>query len=315
MWNRIAAKTISASLKAPSGPWLAPVGPRSYNAPMTTFLKMNGLGNDFAIFDARTFPVPVDAATARAIADRRHGIGCDQVIIMEPAKGAAAFMRIFNADGGEVESCGNAARCVAFLMMGEMERDAVDLASTGGPLHCTRAGEDAVTVDMGAPRFDWREIPMAQAVDEASFALPVPGTDYPALEHAVALSMGNPHCVLFVRDAEDAPVAELGPKIEHHPWFPARTNVEFVAPLGPNRLRMRVWERGAGITLACGTGACAAAVAANLRGLAGRKVTIVLDGGELDIEWRESDGHVLMTGPVRFSFAGEVSLPNLLANA
>jgi diaminopimelate epimerase len=281
---------------------------------MTTFLKMHGLGNDFAIFDARTFPLPVDADAARLIADRKHGIGCDQVIIIEKAKDAAAFMRIFNADGGEVESCGNAARCVAFLLMGEMEQTEVTLATAGGPLVCTMAGIEEVTVDMGPPRFDWREIPMAQAVDHVSFALPLPDTDYAALDAAAALSMGNPHCVLFVRDAAAAPVSELGPRIEHHPWFPARTNVEFVERLGPDRLRMRVWERGAGITLACGTGACAAAVAANLRGLSARKVTIALDGGELVIEWRESDDHVLMTGPVRFSFAGEVSLAHLKAN-
>jgi diaminopimelate epimerase len=280
---------------------------------MTTFLKMHGLGNDFVIFDARTFPVPLDAASAKAIADRKRGIGCDQVIVMEKAKnGAAAFMRIYNADGGEVESCGNAARCVAFLMMAEHETDRVRLESTGGPLFCASAGDESVTVDMGPPRLDWREIPMAQAVDTESFALDVPGFDEPALKSAAALSMGNPHCVLFVKDAETAPVAALGPAIEHHPWFPARTNVEFVTPRGPDVLRMRVWERGAGITLACGTGACAAAVAANLRGLTGRKVRLILDGGELEIEWRESDGHVLMTGPTRFSFAGEVSIPSLV---
>jgi diaminopimelate epimerase len=280
---------------------------------MTTFLKMHGLGNDFVIFDARTFPVPLDAASAKAIADRKRGIGCDQVIVMEKAKnGAAAFMRIYNADGGEVESCGNAARCVAYLMMAERETDRIRLESAGGPLFCESAGDEAVTVDMGPPRLDWREIPMSQAVDTQSFTLNVPGFDEPALRSVAAVSMGNPHCVLFVRDAETAPVASLGPAIEHHPWFPARTNVEFVTPHGPNVLRMRVWERGAGITLACGTGACAAAVAANLRGLTGRKVRLILDGGELGIEWREADGHVLMTGPTRFSFAGEVNISGLV---
>jgi len=281
---------------------------------MTTFLKMHGLGNDFVIFDARTFPVPVDAAAARAIADRKRGVGCDQVILMEPAKnGAAAFMRIFNADGGEVESCGNAARCVAYLMMAERETDHIMLASAGGPLLCSGTGPDSVTVDMGAPRLDWREIPMAQAVDTQSFALQVPGFEEPWLQAASAVSVGNPHCVLFVDDAERAPVATLGPAVEHHPWFPARTNVEFVELRRDNVLRMRVWERGAGITLACGTGACAAAVAANLRGLTGRRVKLILDGGELGIEWRESDDHVLMTGPTRFSFAGELNIAGLMA--
>ena len=280
---------------------------------MTTFLKMHGLGNDFVIFDARTFPVPVDPAAAKAIADRKRGIGCDQVIVMEPAKnGAAAFMRIFNADGSEVESCGNAARCVAYLLMAERETDHIQLASPGGPLLCRSAEDDAVTVDMGPPRLDWREIPMAQAVDTASFALSVPGFDDPALRSVAAVSMGNPHCVLFVKDADAAPVAKLGAAIEQHPWFPARTNVEFVERRGEALLRMRVWERGAGITLACGTGACAALVAANLRGLVGRKARLILDGGELAIEWRESDDHVLMTGPTRFSFAGEVHIPALV---
>ena len=283
---------------------------------MTSFLKMHGLGNDFAIFDGRTFPIPLDAAAARAIADRKRGIGCDQVIVMEKsANGAGAFMRIFNADGGEVESCGNAARCVAYLLMAEAEVDRIKLDTAGGPLLCTDAGGSSVTVDMGVPHFDWREIPMAQAVDTAAFALPVPGFEEPALGSVSAVSVGNPHCVLFVKDAESAPVAKLGPIIEHHPWFPARTNVEFVERRDTENLRMRVWERGAGITLACGTGACAAAVAAVERGLTGRKVSVHLDGGALIIEWRENDGHVLMTGPVGFSFGGEVSIPSLKANA
>jgi len=282
---------------------------------MTSFLKMHGLGNDFAIFDARTFPLPLDEAGAKAVADRRRGIGCDQVIVMEPSKSANAFMRIFNADGGEVESCGNAARCVAFLLMAEAETDQVKIDTTAGPLLCRSANDSRVTVDMGAPRLDWREIPMAQAVDTASFALDVPGFKDRALTEAASVSVGNPHCVLFVEDAEHAPVATLGAAIEHHPWFPLRTNVEFVEQRGPRQLRMRVWERGAGITRACGTGACAAAVASNLRGLTERKVTVVLDGGELEIDWRESDDHVLMTGPVAFSFGGEVNIEALLANA
>jgi diaminopimelate epimerase len=281
---------------------------------MTSFLKMHGLGNDFAIFDGRIFPIPLDAAAARALADRRRGIGCDQVIVMEKgANGANAFMRIFNADGGEVESCGNAARCVAYLLMAEAETDQVKIATAGGPLLCQTAGPSAVTVDMGAPHLDWREIPMAQAVDTASFSLPVSGFDLPALQAASAVSVGNPHLVLFVDDAEDAPVATLGPKIETHPWFPARTNVEFVERRDASHLRMRVWERGAGITQACGTGACAVAVASHLRGLTARKVTIELDGGELAIDWRESDNHVLMTGPVGFAYGGEVDIKSLAA--
>lgn len=282
---------------------------------MTAFLKMHGLGNDFAIFDARTFPLALDEAGARAIADRRRGIGCDQVIVMEPAKRANAFMRSFNADGSEVESCGNATRCVAYLLMAEAGVDKVRIDTLGGPLLCWTAEDRRVAVDMGAPRLDWREIPMSQAVDTSSFALDVPGFKDRSLASAASVSVGNPHCVLFVEDAENAPVATLGAAIEHHPWFPLRTNVEFVERRGPRQLRLRVWERGAGITLACGTGACAAAVAAHLRGLTERKVTVSLDGGELEIEWREDDDHVLMTGPVGFSFGGEVNIKALLADA
>jgi diaminopimelate epimerase len=199
--------------------------------------------------------------------------------------------------------------------MAERESDHIALETAGGPLFCQRAGEDTVTVDMGPPRLDWREIPMAQAVDTQDFSLPVPGFRDSALGSVAALSMGNPHCVLFVKDADAAPVALLGPAIERHPWFPSRTNVEFVERRSDTALRMRVWERGAGITLACGTGACAAVVAGNLRGLTARKATVILDGGELGIEWRESDDHVLMTGPIRFSFAGEVNLPTLMADS
>jgi diaminopimelate epimerase len=283
---------------------------------MTAFLKMHGLGNDFAIFDARTFPVALDAISAKAIADRRSGIGCDQVIVMEKGKnGAAAFLRFFNADGAEAEACGNGSRCAAFLLMAEAETDRIELATAGGPLLCQSAGHGAVTVDMGAPRLDWREIPMTQAVDTASFVLPVPGFDNPTLNAAAAVSVGNPHCVLFFDSAEEAPVATLGPAIERHPWFPARTNVEFVERRSSDAVRMRVWERGAGITRACGTGACAAAVAAHIRGLTARNVSVLLDGGTLLIEWRERDDHVLMTGPVAFSFGGEVNIPALAAGA
>lgn len=272
---------------------------------MTAFLKMHGLGNDFAVFDARARPLALGIEAARAIADRRFGVGCDQLIVIEKsATGADAFMRIRNADGGEVEACGNAARCVARLLMDERGTDRVRIDTVGGPLMCEDAGSGSVTVDMGAPKFGWQEIPLSEPRDIDPFILDVDAKSY----EVSALSTGNPHCVLFVHDAETAPVATLGPKIEHHKLFPARTNVEFVSVLGPDRLRMRVWERGAGITSACGTGACATAVAAHRRGFAGRKVEIVLDGGPLAIEWRESDGHMLMTGPTMLSFRGEIDL-------
>jgi diaminopimelate epimerase len=272
---------------------------------MTAFLKMHGLGNDFVVFDARKQPLALDVAAARAIADRRRGVGCDQVIVIERAKDADAAMRIFNADGGEVESCGNAARCVARLLMEELDHDSVRIDTPGGVLICSDAGGGLVTVDMGAPQLDWDKVPLASAADTNRFTMDVDGTSYTA----AAVSMGNPHCVLFVDDAEAAPLASLGPRIERHPMFPKRTNVEFVAVRDRSHLRMRVWERGAGITQACGSGACAAAVAAERRGLTGAKVEVELDGGSLALEL--SGGHVLMTGPAAFVFRGKVDWAGL----
>jgi len=278
---------------------------------MTPFLKMHGLGNDFVVFDARNQGLALDARTARAVADRRLGVGCDQVIVIErAANGADAFMRIYNADGGEVESCGNAVRCVARLLMDEKSTREIRLESDGGPLACFEAGA-CVRVDMGAPRFGWREIPLSNDVDTKSFSLDVPGFAEPALSSASAVSVGNPHCVLFVADAEHAPVAGLGSLIERHPLFPERANVEFVSALGPDRLRMRVWERGVGITLACGTGACATIAAAQRRGLCGTKVEVVLDGGTLLLEWAGGDASIFMTGPSALSWRGEIDLAAL----
>lgn len=275
---------------------------------MTAFLKMHGLGNDFVVFDGRASSILVTPALARAVADRRLGVGCDQVILIERAmNGADARMRILNSDGGEVESCGNAARCVARLLMEEKDSDRVAIETTGGPLYCVDAGRELVTVDMGKPRFDWREIPLARSVDTNGFSLDIDGTSF----LASAVSVGNPHCILFVEDVEKAQVSTLGPRIEHDPMFPARTNVEFANPVSRSRLRMRVWERGAGVTLACGTGACAAAAAAHRRGLCDRKVDVVLDGGTLSIEWRAADDHVLMTGESSLSFTGDIDLSSL----
>ena len=269
---------------------------------------MHGLGNDFVVFDARKHALVLDTATASTIADRRFGIGCDQVIVIEPGHGKFdAVMKIQNADGGEVESCGNAARCVARLLMEETGRDTVRIDTVGGALVCTDAGGGLVTVDMGAPKTLWHEVPLAQATDTNMFHLNVDGTNH----IASAVSVGNPHVVLFVDEADAAPVAELGARIENHPMFPERTNVEFVSVHRKDRLRMRVWERGVGITHACGTGACATAVAAFRRGVAGRKVEVVLDGGTLQIELREQDDHILMTGPAALAFTGDVDLKAL----
>lgn len=272
---------------------------------MTAFLKMHGLGNDFVVFDARKQGFALSADTARAIADRRLGVGCDQVIVIERGRsGIDAAMRIINADGNEVEACGNATRCIAQLLFEEQDVLRVTIDTPGGELVCTDAGGGDVTVDMGQPRFDWKDIPLAASTDTNRFELKV---DTSHLE-AAAVSTGNPHCVLFVEDAEKSPVGTLGPQIENHPMFPRRTNVEFVSAIDRGTLRMRVWERGAGITKACGTGACASAAAALRRGIADAKVRVLLDGGPLVIETRASDGHLLMTGPSTLSFRGDIDL-------
>jgi len=271
---------------------------------MTPFRKMQGLGNDFVVFDARQRATPMDGAKARAIADRHFGVGCDTLVLIIPGNAEVdASLRFFNADGGEVESCGNATRCVARVLMDERGLSRVKLSSRGGMLVCSDAGKGLVTVDVGIPKLEWNEIPLKEAVDTNQFSLALEGSVIPA----AAVLMGNPHCILFVNDAAKAPVTQLGPKIEHHPLFPNRINVEFAQIIDRSHIRMRVWERGVGVTMACGTGACATVVAAARRGLTERKAEVQLDGGVLMIEWRE-DGHVLMTGPATLSFLGEIDL-------
>jgi diaminopimelate epimerase len=282
--------------------------PPAYNAPMTAFVKMHGLGNDFVVFDARDAAVNLTAMHAKAVANRHFGVGCDTVVVIRPGGAQAdASVLFYNADGSESESCYNATRCVARLLLDERGLARVKLVTKGGMLICSDAGKGAVTVDVGAPRLDWKQVPLAREMDTTNFLIEVGGSSVPVS----AVSMGNPHCVLFVPDAQNAPVTSLGPKIEHLPLFPNRTNVEFAQVLDPGKIRMRVWERGVGVTLACGTGACATAVAAIRRGLTGRKVEVVLDGGSLMIEWREADGHVLMTGPTAAPFRGRLDLDNL----
>jgi diaminopimelate epimerase len=279
-----------------------------YNAPMTAFVKMHGLGNDFVVFDARDTALNMTQALAKAVADRHFGVGCDTVVVIRPGGAQAdASVLFYNADGSESESCFNATRCVARFLMDERGLARVKLSTKGGMLTCSDAGKTSVLVDMGPPRLDWNQVPLASQVDTLNFPLNVGGTTVPVS----ALSMGNPHCVLFVPDAEKAPVTQLGPKIETLPFFPKRTNVEFAQVLDNEHIRMRVWERGVGVTLACGTGACATAVAAIRRGLTGRKVELLLDGGSLIIEWREEDGHVLMTGPTAMPFRGRLELDKL----
>ncbi|WP_029014339.1 diaminopimelate epimerase [Niveispirillum irakense] len=268
---------------------------------MIDFLKMQGLGNDFVIVDGRTRPIRFSAAQARAIADRRKGVGFDQLIIMEPPAEPAAdiFMRILNPDGSEAGACGNATRCVASLVARDLGRERLTIQTISGLLACTIRPDGLVTVDMGPARLDWQSIPLARAADTAHVDL----AEGP-LADPVCVNMGNPHAVFFVEDVEAVDLPKFGPLLETAPLFPDRANIEVVHVTGPASVRMRVWERGAGITQACGSGACAVGVAAIRRGLVeGRLVTVSLDGGDLIIEWLEN-GHVLMTGPVATSFTG-----------
>jgi diaminopimelate epimerase len=269
------------------------------------FLKMNGAGNDFVIVAADQAAFAPDPATARAIADRERGIGCDQLVSIDRSSKADARMRIWNADGSEVGACGNATRCVGWLMLEAVDRESVRIETSAGILEARRAGAQRVTVDMGRPRLDWRDIPLAWSIDTREVTLQID----PRLRPPGCVDMGNPHVVFFVEDAEAAPVEEAGVGIEHHWLFPERANVGFAQVKGPDRIRLRVWERGAGQTLACGTGACAALVAAHRRGLCLRAATLEMDGGELHVEWRADDDHVLLTGPVAVDFSGH--LPSL----
>ena len=266
----------------------------------TDFIKMHGLGNDFVVIDARRAAFALDDARAHAIADRKTGIGCDQLIVMEQprADGADVFMRIHNADGGEVEACGNATRCIATLLMRETGGDRVVVETAAGLLEARPASGGRVSVDMGRARLDWREIPLAAAQDTLHVALSMG-----PLADPVCTNIGNPHATFFVADAAAVDLAALGPPLEHHALFPERANIGVAELVAPDRLRLRVWERGVGITRACGTGACAAVVAASRRGLTGRTAEVVLEGGSLTIAWR-ADGHVVMTGPVATSFHG-----------
>jgi diaminopimelate epimerase len=273
----------------------------------TAFVKMHGLGNDFVVLDARAHALRIDDKAARAIADRHRGVGCDQLLILEPprAPGADVFMRIRNADGGEVGACGNGTRCIGALVMRETGKERVIIETAAGLLEARTAGARGVSVDLGQARFEWGDIPLARACD----TLHVPLSLGPLVD-PVCTSMGNPHATFFVADAEGIDLAALGPRLERDPIFPERANIGVAQMLSRTRLRFRVWERGAGITVACGTGAAAALVAAARRGLAERKAEVIVDGGPLDIEWRE-DGHVALTGPVAVSFAGTID-PSLL---
>lgn len=270
------------------------------------FRKMHGLGNDFVVLDARARPLALSEAQVRRISDRNTGVGCDQFIIIRPAKNPAAdaFMEIRNCDGAEVEACGNATRCIAKILIAETGKDRVTIETVAGLLQGTRS-EHGFSVDMGLAHINWQEIPLAEHCD--TLAVPLGREDVPP---PVATNIGNPHATFFVDDAEDVPLAQIGPGLEHHPMFPARANIGFASLTAPDTLRLRVWERGVGVTRACGSAACAAVVAAARRGLTARKIAIDMDGGRLFLEWLPND-HVLMTGPATEVYEGTIN-PSLL---
>ncbi|WP_312121385.1 diaminopimelate epimerase [Brevundimonas diminuta] len=283
------------------------------------YIRMNGAGNAFIVVQAFEEPFHPTEDQVRALADPATGLGgFDQLIGVEPSETADAFMRVWNADGSMVETCGNALRCVGWLLLQATDKEEVVIDTLGGPTTARRAagrvgsgdpeGSTAathqVTVDMGAPRLDWSQVPLSEEMDTRGIELQVGPIDAPVLHTPGAVSMGNPHVVFFTDRLDDAFVRGSGSLVEHHPLFPEGVNVGFADVLARDHIRLRVWERGAGLTLACGTGACAALVASARRGLTDRKAAVTVDGGELTIDWDEASGHVFMTGPVEVEGTG-----------
>lgn len=306
---------------APGGPPLAiapdirhigrhPHLPRISAVSGTPYLKMNGLGNDFVVVDARDSGQRFSPDMIRRIADRENGIGADQFIVLERPRAPAAnvFMRIYNADGGEIDACGNASRCIAALVAEELGQSAVTLETNAGLLGADVHGE-TVSVDMGRPRFDWDQIPLAEEfADTTGIELQIGPIDDPVVHTPSVVNVGNPHAVFWVKDdPENYDLGRFGPLLENHPIFPDRANISLAQVLSSDRIKVRVWERGAGLTLACGTAACAVAVTAARKKLTGRSVTVDLPGGPLSITWREGDGHIIMTGPWTLDGDGTLS--------
>jgi len=275
------------------------------------FRKMNGLGNDFVVLDARRNSIGVAPEDARRISDRGKGPGCDQVIVLEPSKKADLFMRIFNADGSEVEACGNAARCIALLVAQESGRPDVTVETRAGLLKAQVASADSVVIDMGQPRFAWEDIPLAEPfADTTGIELQMGPIDDPILHSPSVVNVGNPHAIFWVDDVEAYDLARFGPLLENHPVFPERANISLAHVTARDALTLRTWERGAGLTKACGTAACAAAVAAARKGLTDRQVTVTLPGGNLFIDWTAND-HILMRGPAELEFEGTLPAETL----
>lgn len=274
-----------------------------------SYLKMNGLGNDFVVIDARKRALTFTDDRVRWIADREQGVGCDQLIIMEAPKDEEAdiFMRIYNAEGGEVDACGNATRCIGHLMAEELGRPNVVIETNAGLLRSVTDG-DQVTVDMGVPRLQWQLIPLAeQFEDTTGIELQIGPIDAPVLHTPSVVNVGNPHAIFWVDDLDAHDLSLAGPLLENHPIFPERANISLAQVISEDHIKVRVWERGAGLTQACGTAACAVGVAAVRKGFVEGPVDVELPGGILKIEWRDSDKHIMMTGP--YEIEGEGELP------
>lgn len=267
------------------------------------FRKMNGLGNDFVVIDARQTPLDISEKTAKSIANRTTGIGCDQLIVMEASPVADVTMRIWNAEGGEVESCGNASRCIADLIFTEKNVATVTIDTRGGMLEASKTGDRLVTIDQGKPKFDWQDIPLSEPfADTRHIELQVGPIDKPLMHSPSVVNVGNPHCIFWVNDLDAVDLSKVGPMLEYHPLFPQRANITLAKVMARDHVVIRVWERGAGLTKACGTAACAVMAAGHRIKVIGNECRITLPGGDLFMALRESDGHVLMTGPVTYEF-------------
>ena len=267
---------------------------------------MNGLGNDFVIIDNRMFDLVFRDRQVREISSRDSGIGCDQLIVLEKSERADIFMRIFNAQGGEVDACGNATRCIGWLLQAETGRPDSSIETNAGLLAARVQSSGDVTVDMGEPRMGWKDIPLSEEFHDTSrIELQVGPIDEPVLHSPCVVNVGNPHCIFWVDDLDIHDLAQLGPFLENHVLFPERANITLAKIDSENEITIRVWERGAGLTQACGTAACATIVCAVRRNLTGRTARINLPGGSLTMEWRESDNHIMMTGATELEYAGE----------
>ncbi len=275
------------------------------NAAAIPFRKMNGLGNDFVVIDARERPLEISEAQARAIADRATGVGCDQLIVMEKSDRADVTMRIWNAEGGEVESCGNASRCIADIVMTETGRDSATIMTKGGFLAAKKAGDLMVTIDQGKPKFAWDQIPLSEKfADTRHIELSVGPLDAPLMHSPSVVNVGNPHCIFWVKDLNIANLGKVGPMLEHHPLFPQRSNIEMARVVARDHVIVNVWERGAGLTKACGTAACAVMAAGFRIRIIDAKCRVTLPGGDLFMAVNQENGHVLMTGPVAYEYDG-----------